>query len=418
MTVLPLEGQRIIDLGTAWAGPMVSTVLCDMGAEVIKVETHGKLDGLRLGRPIVGDDVAGGDQGKWPDMQPVFHGVNRGKLSITLNLKKPEGVEVLKRLVEISDVVVDNFSPAALAGFGLEYAQLRQVNPRIICISLTGLGSYGPEKDIVAYAATTLVLSGLAGFIGYYGEEPLHAMEVPYTDISAATLGAFAVLAALYRRNRTGEGQYIDLSETEAVLPFMGEAIMGHVMDKRSGRTDGHRPPRGNRHPYMAPHDNYRCQGEDRWVSIAVETQQEWEKFARAIGSPAWTGDERFSTLPGRIGNRDELDRLVASWTVGQRPDAATGILQRAGVAAMTVMNCEDQFVDAQYRERHTYPSLVHPLVGEEVIFRTPWSLSETPGAIRGPAPSLGQHNEYVFGKLLGMDSTTTARLAQEGVIC
>ena len=170
--MLSLDGYRVIDFGTAWAGPMSTQLLADMGAKVIKVETQGRLDGLRMGRPIVGDDIAGGDEGKWPNLQPAFHALNRNKMSITVDIKKEEGLSLIRNLVKTSDVVSDNFSPGVMARAGLDYDSLTKIKPDIITISLSGVGQYGPLKEATLYANTIMALSGLSSLLGYYREAP------------------------------------------------------------------------------------------------------------------------------------------------------------------------------------------------------------------------------------------------------
>ena len=189
--MLALEGYRIIDFGTAWAGPMTTQLLADMGAEVIKVETRVRLDGLRIGRPIVGDDIAGGDEGKWPDIQPSFHSLNRNKLGITVDIKQPRGLALIKDLVKISDVVSDNFSPGVMARNKLDYKSLIKINPDIITISLSGLGQYGPYSNATVYAGSIISLAGVSSLIGYYGEPPIGMTAITYGDSNASIHAAF-----------------------------------------------------------------------------------------------------------------------------------------------------------------------------------------------------------------------------------
>ena len=406
-----LEGYRILDFGTAVAGPMAVQILADMGAEVIKVESRKSLDGLRLGRPIVGDDIAGGDEGKWPDIQPSFHGVNRNKLGITLDIKHPEGLLLIKRLVEISDVVADNFSPGVMARAGLDYDSLRKIKPDIITVSLSGVGQYGPISNATTYANNILAFGGAGSMIGYYGEQPLGMCSLYYGDSNASVHAAFAVLAALYYHESTGEGQQIDLSEAEASTSILGEPIMDYIMN---GRVRG---PQGNRHPFMAPHNNYRCKGGDKWVSIAIKDDAEWQNFCGAIGNPELASEKKFADGFSRWNNQDELDELVTNWTTNYTPYEVMDILQKAGVAAVPVMDVEDQYFDPHLKERHACIEVEHPLIGLEVLYGIPWKLSETPGQIRRVAPSLGEHNDYVFGELLGLCPKEIARLTEEKVI-
>jgi len=411
MMGLPLEDYRVLDFGTAWAGPQVGQVLADMGAEVIKVETRNRLDGLRLGRPIVGDDIAGGDEGKWPDMQPGFHCLNRNKLSITVDIKKSDGLHIIRNLVAVSDVVIDNSSPDTMAKLGLNHKSLESIKPDIISISLTGCGEYGPLKDVLAYAPSTIALGGFNSLVGYRGDDAVLQPSVPYGDSNASIHGAFAVVVALWHREKTGEGQHIEVSESDAVTNLLGEGIMEYYMN---GRVMG---TQGNYHPTMCPHGIYRCRGADKWISIAIDTDEEWRSFCQAIGEPEWVNSEQFVEKQGRLHNREELDRLVNEWTSHHSPYEAMEILQQSGVAAIPVMNVEDQFADPHFRDRQTFIEVEHPLVGIELLPENPLRLSKTPGGVRRHAPALGEHNDYVLGELLGLSPENIAELVEERVL-
>jgi benzylsuccinate CoA-transferase BbsF subunit len=406
-----LEGYRVLDFGRVWAGPMVGQLLADMGAEVIKIETRSTLDLTRLGRPVIGDDVAGGDEGRLPDVQPSFHGLNRNKLSFTIDLKHPRARDIIYRLVKISDVVIDNFRPGTMEKLGLDHKSLEAIRPDIISISLTACGESGPLKDAIAYGPNTIALGGLNSLIGYPEDEALCMISTPYGDANASIHGVFAVLAALWHREETGEGQHIEVSQAEGVTSLLGEAIMDYAMN---GRTLG---PQGNYHPTMSPHGSYPCKGEDKWVSIAVKTDEEWESLCLAIGEPDWIEDERFADRYSRLKNRKELDALISHWTRNYSPYEIMETLQRAGVAALPVMNSEDQFTDVHYRERQTFIEIEQPQVGVELLYGIPWRLSKTPGDIRQPAPSLGEHNDYVLGKLLGFSPGETRELIAQKVV-
>ena len=274
-----LEGYRLLDFGTALAGPQVGQLLADLGMEVIKIETRIKPDGLRLGRPIVGDDIAGGDDGKWLDMQPMFHVTNRNKLSFTINLKQPGAMDVFTKLVKISDVVLDNSSPGVMGRLGLGQADLEKIRKDIISVSLSGCGEIGPLKDTLVYAPLIIALGGLEGLLGYYGDTLPMNLAPGYGDTNASMHGAFAVLAALWHREKTGEGQHVTLAESYAVTNLIGEAIMDYNMN---GRIQG---LQGNRHPVLCPHGNYPCQGDDKWVAIAVDTEEEWKNLCKGLGA-------------------------------------------------------------------------------------------------------------------------------------
>ncbi len=406
-----LDGYRVLDFGTAWAGPQVGQILADLGAEVIKIESRKKMDGARLGRPIVSEDIKGGDTGKWPDMQPVFHGLNRNKLSFTVDIKNPRGLDIIKHLINISDVISDNYSPGTMARLGLDHKSLMAVKHDIISISLTGCGESGPLRDSILYAPSIISLGGLTSLIGYYGEDkPLQVMSA-YGDANASIHGAFAVLAALWHREVTGQGQHIELAESEAVLSLLGEAIMEYKMN-------GHNPgPQGNRHPTMCPHGTYPCKGNDKWVAIAVSTDEEWKNLCRAIEHQDWIKDPRFANAHSRLNNSEELDKLLASETINYTSYDIAEILQKVNVAATPVMNIEEQYIDPHYRNRKTYVEIEHPLIGMELLPGVPFRLSRTPGDIRRPAPSLGEHNDYILRELLNFSSSDIDELIQQEII-
>ncbi|MBI3328874.1 MAG: CoA transferase, partial [Nitrospinae bacterium] len=394
-----LAGYRVLDFGTAFAAPMAAHLLADMGAEVIKIESRTRLDGLRLGRPIVGEDIAGGDRGEWPEYQPVFHGLNRSKLGVTVNIKHPEGVGLLKRIVHMCDIVINNFSPGVMERAGLGYDVLRAERPDLIYVSLPAAGESGPLREIVTYAPVIAALAGISGLVGYSParEDFVGTLQVAFCDALAALQAVVAILAALRHRKATGEGQAIEISQWEASLSLLGEGVLEYVMN---GRVLS---PMGNVHPSMVPHNNYRCAGEDAWVAIAVRSETEWRAFCQATGHPEWAEHPRFADGYQRMQHRDELDQFIRAWTSQRTPYGVMETLQAVGVPAMPVMNLEDQFRDPHLRAREVHVECEHPKVGIEWLHGIPWHLSETPGRIRRPAPLLGEHNQYVFGELLGL---------------
>jgi crotonobetainyl-CoA:carnitine CoA-transferase CaiB-like acyl-CoA transferase len=408
-----LAGYRVLDFGTAFASPMAAHLLADMGAEVIKIESHTRLDGLRLGRPMVGEDIAGGDRGEWPEYQPVFHGLNRSKLGVTINIKHPEGTALLKRLVRLSDVVINNFSPGVMERAGLGYDVLRAEKPDLIYVSLPAAGESGPLRNIVTYAPVIAALAGISGLVGYSAarEDFVGTLQVAFCDAVGALHAVVAILAALRHRQAAGEGQAIEIPQWEASVSMLGEGILDYVMNRRV------LSPVGNAHPTMVPHNNYRCAGDDAWVAIAVCSEADWQALCQATGHPEWADDPRFADAYLRMQYRDELDALISSWTSQHTSYDVMEILQAAGVAAMPVMNVEDQFRDPHLRARQVHVECEHPKVGIEWLHGIPWHLSETPGRIRRPAPLLGEHNQYVFGELLGLPAAEIQRLVEAGAI-
>ena len=409
----------MIDMGNVLAGPMVSQFLADMGAEVIKVETRTRLDGTRRGRPIVGEDIAGGDRGQWPELQPLFHCLNRNKLGITVNLKEPQGLALVRGLVAVSDAVISNSSPGVMDRLGLGYPVLRSIRPDIVMVSMPGAGEEGPLREVLAYASITSALSGLMGLIGYPSEGSSEdgsgalsgQVQGAWCDVVASLTTLIALLAALRHRSITGEGQYVEVAQLEASVALLGEAVMELGMTGKAGGL------RGTHHPLMAPHGNYPCRGEDRWVSIAVRTQGEWEAFCGAIGEPTWTSDPGLADAYSRSQHCEELDRHVAEWTTERTPEEVADILQGVGVAAVPVMNIEDQFVNPHFRERGVYVEAEHPRIGTEWLPGIPWELSDTPGRVARHAPLLGEHNSYVFQELLGYAEEDCRAFEEGGVL-
>ena len=409
-----LAGYRVIDLGSAWAAPMAAHLLADMGAEVIKVESRAKMDGMRLGRPMVGEDAAGGDEGRWPELQPVFHGLNRNKQSVTLNLKEPAGLDLLRGLIARSDIVIDNFSPGVMERLGLDYAALRRLRPDIVVVAMPAAGNSGPLRDVIAYAPIVLALSGLMSLVGYDDGALVGELQSAWSDAVAGLHAAMAATAALRHRSRTGRGQYIEAAQLEGTVSWLGEAVMDVTMNRRAPA------PIGNAGVGLAPHGAYPCAGGDRWISIAVGAEDEWRGLCAAasrLGPAPWTRDPRFADSYRRLRQREALDASLRRWTVRFEAGELTAALQAEGVAAFPVMNIEDQFLDPHFRERGAWVEMEHPMAGAEWLYGLAWRLSRTPGRIASPAPLLGQHNERVLGGLLGVPREELRRLEASGAV-
>ncbi len=267
---------------------------------------------------------------------------------------------------------------------GLGYEALRAEKPDLIYVSLPAAGDSGPLRDIVTYAPVIAALAGISGLVGYSDapEDFVGTLQVAYCDAVGALHAVVAILAALRHRQATGEGQTIEIAQWEAAVSMLGEGLLDYVMN---GRVLG---PIGNAHPSMAPHNNYRCQGEDAWVAIAVQSEAEWHAFCRATGHPEWADDPRFADAYQRRQHGADLDTLITTWTSQRTPYEIMEILQAAGVAAMPVMSLEDQFRDPHLREREIHLESEHPKVGVEFLHGIPWRLSDTPGRIRRPAPA------------------------------
>lgn len=410
---LPLEGVRVLDFGWVAVGPVLGSLLADMGAEVIKVESRARLDYCRLIPTPLREDEAFRDaysgRAEVIDRVPLFHQYNRGKRGITVNLGHPKAPSLILELVQHCDVVIENFTPRVLRGVGLTYERLRQARPDLVMISVSAAGQGGPWENLRAFAPSLTSLAGFEGLVGYQRERVLGAMTLGYSDPSNAHHGALAVLAALWHRERTGEGQHIDMSQMEATAGLVGEALMDYFMN---GRVWG---PRGNRHLSMAPHGTYPCRGDDQWVAIAVGSEGEWGGFCRALGEPLWSA--QFGALADRLSRGEELDRLVGTWTRTRTAWEVTRILQEQGVAAFPVLRLEELEEDPHFAARELRVRVSHPRLGEMTLYNTPIALRETPGRPRKPAPALGEDNDFIFGELLKMDRSLIDALVADGVI-
>jgi crotonobetainyl-CoA:carnitine CoA-transferase CaiB-like acyl-CoA transferase len=407
MSKLPLEGIRVIDATISWAGPFATNLLATMGAEVIHVESIQFID------PWRGGGTAGYIAGLrlW-ELSPLANSVNSDKLGITLDLTNPRGVDIFKRLVKISDVVAENYTVRVMKNFGLDYPVLKEVNPRIIMISLPANGCSGPWKDYSGYAHSVEQMAGISQLTGEPDGPPMMT-GFGIADPVAGVNGAAALLMALLFRQATGKGQYIDLSQTEALTCLIGEAIAEASMN---GSVQ---PRRGNGHPFMAPHGTYRCQGDDLWVSIAVASDEEWRRFVQAIGAPPWSGEERFADAASRWHHRRELDALIEEWTVQHDHYEVMNVLQRAGVAAGAVITSAELLTDPHLQARGTYQMIDRGVVGNKAntVPTAAMKFSKCPLRIRRPGPLLGEHNEYVLGTILGMSAEEIASLAADNVI-
>ncbi|OGN94995.1 MAG: hypothetical protein A2Y89_03035 [Chloroflexi bacterium RBG_13_51_18] len=405
MQRLPLAGIRIMDFGQMWAGPHLTQWLAVMGAEVIKVETRLRLDFMRMiGVPpgIERDNFNAGTG---------FASINYGKKSITLNMNQPMSRELARELIKICDVVTENFSGHILERWGLGYEELKKIKTDIIYYTGSGYGRNGPHQDRPAYAEIIEAYDGSTYLNGYPGGGPATVGVSPWTDATQAMHGAFAIMAALYQRNRSGEGQYIDAAMIEGSANFLGEMVMGYAMNGDLGER------MGNRHKTMVPHGCYRCKGNDEWVAIAVNGQAEWKAFVKTIGSPAWTQRKDFSNQANRRQNQDELDRLIEEWTRQRNQYEVMELLQKAGVAAGASLNVRDIVDDPQIKARRFFVEMEHPVIGNITLAGLPWRAKGRKKGNYSCPPLLGEHNDYVFGELLGLSKEEINRLKEEKVI-
>ena len=400
----PLDGIRVADFCWAWAGPYGALQLAHLGAEVIRIESQTRPCPSRLIPPWADNEKGGFNRSGY------FNQYNQGKRSLTLNLKKPEGLELAKKVVAKSDIVTENFAGGVMDKMGLGYEVLRAIKPDIIMISLSGYGATGPEKGYVSYGPPQVALSGMSSLTGYKDDQPRQA-GFSYGDPNGGVHGTFAVMCALLHRAKTGNGQFIDLSQREACAMLLPEGLMDYAMN-------GTQPPRnGNRDPYMAPHGVFRCKGADRWVSIVVGNEEEWQRFCKAIGQSALATDARFATLAARKENEDALEQVVTTWTNALSPDEVTQKLQHAGVAAYPTLDGNDLLANPHVAARGYFVELEHAEVGKRRHLGIPWKMSRTPCEIRRPAPLFGQDTDYVLEEVVGLSRDEIAALRTKEVL-
>jgi len=396
MSDLPLSGIRVADFCHGWAGPYMTNLLADFGAEVIKIESKYGSSNARTPDPARGNYSLA-----------EFH---RNKLGTTLNMNMPEAVEIAKQLIKISDVVTENFSLRVMKKWGLDYEHVREINPGIIMASLQGLGQTGPHKDYVTWGPNLMPLTGMTYEWGFPDLPKPSGTKMAYPDFVAGVHGACAIVAALNYRSQTGKGQYIDLAQLEATAAMMPVVFLDYTANGRIQERNG------NRSRDFAPQGCYRCQGEDEWCMISVTTQEQWESFCHLLGNPLWTQDERFSTMRGRIRHADELDERIEEWTQTQTPRAVMEKLQAAGIPAGIVHDARSLIDDPHLNARNSVIQIDHPGMGNVLHANVPMRLSKTPGTIERPAPEMGEHNDYVFRGLLGLSSKDIEELGKRGV--
>jgi crotonobetainyl-CoA:carnitine CoA-transferase CaiB-like acyl-CoA transferase len=397
----PLTGLRVLDLGWIWSGPMVSAAFADLGAEVIKVEHRGRLDNARLrGRPMV-DGVP--VDGPLEELSPNFHQNNRGKKSVTINMKHRDGRELMRELVAKSDLVIENLSPGVYERAGCGYADVRELNPGLIWLALSSAGRTGPLADLRAYAPTMSAMAGLESLVGYEDDPSVGMIACSLADPTAGSHALFAALAALVSRLRTGVGQYIDMSQIEATVSVLCEPLL------EVQATDRPPPTWADLHPDFSPHGHFPASGTDRWVAIAALDDAMWARLADLVGDLA--ADRRLDSLSGRVEHRADVRRALAAWTEVQNRDALVALLRAHDVAAAPVLDvgeAESIYVDQ-------FDEVVHPVTGPERLIRVPWRLELTPARIRRSAPIVGADTAQILGELLGRSAEEQRALEESG---
>ena len=403
-TEAPLAGVRVLDFCWVWAGPFCTLQLAHLGAQVMRVETAKRPDINRVIPPFA-DKQPGLNRGG------SFNQWNQGKLSLELDLSRPEAIEICHQLVPHVDLVTENYAPGVIERMGLGYERLRAIKPDLIMLSLSGYGQSGPASRYVSYGAMIAAQAGLYAATGYPGDVP-REVGVSYADPVAGITGALMIQAALIHRARTGEGQYLDVSLLESLEMFMPEALLQYAI--------GGREPQymGNRDLWMAPHNCYKSRGDaEQWVTIAIGTEGEWRALCEVMGKPTLAEDPRFTTAALRKQNEDELDRIITAWTSPRDRWEVTEALQRAGVAAIPTFNNKDLALDRHLRERGYLVELEHPEVGKRTHVGIPWKMSGTPCRVRRPAALLGQDTDDILSSILGYSSAKIEQLRQAGVL-
>lgn len=404
--LLPLQGVRVADFCWVWAGPYSTMLLATLGAEVIKVEGHNRTDTTR--RSVVWPLPDATPTEVPPNQGLSLNIVNMSKKSLTLDLTKPEGVPLAKRLVAMSDIVVDNMRAGSMERLGLGYEELRKVKPDIIVLSSSSRGQKGPEKDYAGYATIHHAVGGGAYITGYPDDAPCHSTGD--VDLMNATTTAYAALAALYHREQTGEGQFIDYSQCEGVSSLIGELLLGYEMNRQI-------PERmGNAHPEYAPHNVYQCWGVNRWLALEVHSDEEFATLAKVIGRSELAEDARFASMASRKKNEAELDQMIEKWTRQRDRDWMVNEFCRAGLAAAPSRDWRDLYADPHLQARRAFTTVNHPEIGKLELVGVPWKMSNYETAL-GYAPLLGEHNDYVLRELLGLSQAEVDDLRRKDAI-
>ena len=405
---LPLSNVRVVDLTRYWAGPYATQLMASLGAEVIRVEATVYVDAVRYMLPPDGIE----DTEDPHNRGSYFHMANRNKNSIALDLQTERGRALLLELVSIADVVIENYSARVMGNLRLDYEDLRKARPDLIMMSMPSFGRSGPYRDHVCFGEALEGMTGLSHLTGHPDGPPVRSSGA-FTDPGSGMWGVYAVLAALQRRRRTGQGARMDLSQQEGYISLLGDAVMDYTMNGRIRRR------LGTRHPSRTPQGAYRCKGEDEWVAISAGSDREWEALCRVMGREDLTEEPRFRHILGRSRLQEEIDEEINAWTSGRVAREAMVLLQGAGVPCGIVSKVNDLFEDPHFKERGFFETTDHPSVGEYPHFGIPFKMSRTPGGSHSHAPLYGEHNRRVFCEVLGLvgdeyDELLEARVSAE----
>lgn len=398
-----LDDVKILDCMWVMAGPTSTRILADYGATVVRIESTTRIDTARTLAPFYDGTIG-------PEHSGCFQNLNLGKRLLTLDPQQPAGREVFLDLVRWADVVTESFRPGTMRKWGLDYDTLRTIKPDLIMLSTCLMGQTGPLASFAGYGNLAAAISGFSNLGGWADRPPAGPFSA-YTDYVAPRYIALAILAALEYRRRTGIGQYIDLSQGEATLQFLGPALLDYTVN---GRVAGRM---GNRDLSFAPNGVYPAAGDDRWVAITVATDAQWQSFCRVLGREDWLSNPQLATATQRLVAHDQLDAAISAWTATRDMDAIERALQAAGVAAHAVQNSRELCADAQLQHRGHFIAVSHPDRPQVTLEGTRFQLSRTPASFEDTAPTLGRDNEYVLRELLGYDEDRITALVAAGAL-
>jgi crotonobetainyl-CoA:carnitine CoA-transferase CaiB-like acyl-CoA transferase len=398
------EGIKVAEFAWVVVGPSTSRYLADHGATVVKIESHKRLDTNRINGPFVGGIPT-------PDGSMFYGKHNPNKYCISIDLQSPGGKKLAWKMIQWADVVTESFSPGTMEKWGLGYEDAKKVKPEIIYFSSSMQGRGGPHTSYAGYGQNAVNFAGFSEVSGWPDRLPSPPYGA-YTDYVSCRFAAFAIMAALEYRRRTGKGQYIEQSQFESSVQFFAPPIMDYQINgKVMGRN-------GNRHPSAAPHGVYQTQGDDRWVAISVMDEDQWSRFCKAIGNPNLASQKDYATSVQRKNNEDALDKLVTDWTLKHSAEEIEISLQKVGVPANVVEKPSDIYLDPQLESRKYFTAMDHPTMGKQKYeAQAGFILSKTPRQINMPSPCVGEHNEYVFKDLLKMSDDEIAEYLIDGSI-
>lgn len=402
---LPLAGIRVADFTWIGAGSYATKILADFGAEVVKIESSRRIDSLRMAAPYK-------DRIKGVNRSGYFADRNTGKRSLALDMKHPKALQLTHKLIAQSDIVANNFTPGVMERFGLGYDAVRAIRPDVIYVAMSMQGSSGPEHQYLGYGASMAALTGLQHLTGLPGREPAGTGTNFPDHVPNPCHAAFAIMAALRHRRRTGEGQLIDIAQTEPTIALLGPTFLDLTVNGRVQQ------PNGNEHPWAAPHGVYPCKGEDRWIAICVMSEAQWLALGDVLGGPAWTRDATLRAGGERHVRRKELDTSLAAETAKWVAEDLMHALQARRVPAGVVQTAADVVKrDPQLAHRGHWVTLEHAEMGRTIYNSPPIRFSRTPVELKQPAPLLGEHTEEICRELLGLSDDETRKLKEEGVL-